>query len=320
VVTWTRFNLGPHGAGYRESPIVAAFSTDGGKTWNRQGSPVSDPAHPFDQGSQVQFGPDGALYVAYAATSPKFGYTTDATVVARSSDNGKTFQTKELARVYDDLDCYPFFAGRQTLTAEHFRLNSYPSMSVDPVSGKIAIVWTDQQGSGNCGTGGTSFSGHTSNQVKLIRGTWAGIDSAPVEQVTPVGSPDKVFPSVASYSNKLVISYYTREYALPDATDNNCMWQTNTNPTLIPPSPSTENVCLDYAAKVSSGSGFSATQRLTSQSSNPYVEFADGSFIGDYSQIAMGTDGKAHASWTDFRGNPGTTPPNQDVLVANFKP
>jgi hypothetical protein len=98
------------------------------------------------------------------------------------------------------------------------------------------------------------------------------------------------------------------------------MWQTNTNPTLIPPSPSIENVCLDYAAKVSSGSGFSATSRLTSQSSNPYVEFADGSFIGDYSQIAMGTDGKAHASWTDFRGNPGTTPPNQDVLVANFNP
>ena len=135
--------------------------------------------------------------------------------------------------------CYPFFAGRQTLTAEHFRLNSYPSMSVDPVSGKIAIVWTDQQGSGNCGTGGTSFTGHTSNQVKLIRGTWAGIDSAPVEQVTPVGSPDKVFPSVASHNDQLAISYYTREYALPNTTDNNCMWQTNTDPTMIPPSPST---------------------------------------------------------------------------------
>jgi hypothetical protein len=52
----------------------------------------------------------------------------------------------------------------------------------------------------------------------------------------------------------------------------------------------------------------------------PIRRVADGSFIGDYSQIAMGTDGKAHASWTDFRGNPGTTPPNQDVLVANFKP
>ena len=56
------------------------------------------------------------------------------------------------------------------------------------------------------------------------------------------------------------------------------------------------------------------------QSSNPFVQFADGSFIGDYSQIAMDTNGKAHASWTDFRGNPGHTPANQDVLIANFNP
>ena len=61
VVAWTRFNLGPHGAGYRESPIVGAFSKDGGRTWNRQSFPIFDAAHPFDQGSQVQYGPDGAL-------------------------------------------------------------------------------------------------------------------------------------------------------------------------------------------------------------------------------------------------------------------
>jgi hypothetical protein len=76
---------------------------------------------------------------------------------------------------------------------------------------------------------------------------------------------------------------------------------------------------MDYAA-TSSTSGFASQTRLSSQSSNPFVQFADGSFIGDYSQIAMGTDGKAHASWTDFRGNPGHTPANQDVLVANFNP
>ena len=34
----------------------------------------------------------------------------------------------------------------------------------------------------------------------------------------------------------------------------------------------------------------------------------------------MGTDGKAHASWTDFRGNPGVNSPNQDVLIANYTP
>ena len=41
-------------------------------------------------------------------------------------------------------------------------------------------------------------------------------------------------------------------------------------------------------------------------------------FIGDYSQVAIGSNGVAHAAWTDFRGNPGLTAANQDVMVANF--
>jgi hypothetical protein len=321
AVTWTRFNQGPHGAGYLESPIVAAYSKDFGKTWNNQGSPVSDAAHPFDQGSQVQYGPDGALYVAYEAGSPTTNYATDALVVARSTDDGKSFETKELARVFDDLDCYPVFAGRQTLSDMHFRLNSYPSMSVDPVTSALALAWTDQQGSGNCGTGGTSFSGTTSNQVKLMRGTWAGIGSAAVEKVTTT-APDKVFPAVASRGGKLVISYYTRDYAYGTGVAGDiCHVKTNNDPTKIEPSPSVNNVCMDYAAKSSTAVGsFSAQLRLSSQSSNPFIQFADGSFIGDYTQVAVGTNGVVHASWTDFRGRPGVTPANQDAYVANFTP
>jgi hypothetical protein len=324
TVTWTRFNLGPQASGYRESPIVAAYSKDFGKTWNRQGSPVSDAAHPFDQGSQVQYGPDGAIYVAYEAGSPTTNYATDALVVARSTNDGQTFETKELARVFDDLDCYPVFAGRQTLSDMHFRLNSYPSLSVDPLTGALALVWTDQQGSGSCGTGGTSFSGTTSNQVKLIRGTWAGIGSAAVEKVTTT-APDKVFPSVAGRGGKLVISYYTRDYAYGTGVAGDiCHVQTNAGPAMPPkidPSPSVNNVCMDYAAKSSTAVGsFSAELRLSSQSSNPYIQFADGGFIGDYTQVALGTNGVAHASWTDFRGHPGVTPANQDAYVANFTP
>jgi hypothetical protein len=324
TVTWTRFNLGPQASGYRESPIVAAYSKDFGKTWNRQGSPVSDAAHPFDQGSQVQYGPDGAIYVAYEAGSPTTNYATDALVVARSTNDGQTFETKELARVFDDLDCYPVFAGRQTLSDMHFRLNSYPSLSVDPLTGALALVWTDQQGSGSCGTGGTSFSGTTSNQVKLIRGTWAGIGSAAVEKVTTT-APDKVFPSVAGRGGKLVISYYTRDYAYGTGVAGDiCHVQTNAGPAMPPkidPSPSVNNVCMDYAAKSSTAVGsFSAELRLSSQSSNPYIQFADGGFIGDYTQVALGTNGVAHASWTDFRGRPGVTPANQDAYVANFTP
>ncbi|MDX6400004.1 MAG: hypothetical protein QOF27_610 [Gaiellaceae bacterium] len=317
AVTWTRFNLGPQGAGYRRSPIVIATSKDYGKSWNSQGSPVSDDAHPFNQGSQVQYGNDGALYVSYEATSPLFGYTTDAMAIARSTDDGVTFQTKELARVYDDSDCYPIYAGRQTLTNMHFRLNSYPSMSVDPVTGEISIAWTDQQGSGTCGTGKSSFTGTTSNQVKLIHAPWATIQSAAVTRVT-TSAEDKVFPSVASRGGKMVVSYYTRDYGIT-STATVCNLQTNPVASGITPVATARSVCMDYAAK-SSSDGFASQRRLSSESSNPFVQFADGSFIGDYSQIAMGSNGKAHAAWTDFRGNPGHTPANQDVLIANFTP
>ena len=90
VVTWTRFSLGPKGQSYLSSPIVGAISKDHGKTWNRQSFPISDAVHPFDQGSQVQFGPDGSLYVAYEGASPTTGYATSAVVLARSLDRRRT--------------------------------------------------------------------------------------------------------------------------------------------------------------------------------------------------------------------------------------
>ncbi len=315
VVTWSRFNLGPSGLGYRESPIVMALSRDRGKTWARQGSPVSDRAHPFDQGSMPQFAPNGDLYVAYEAASPTTGYATDATVIARSTNDGQTFTNVEVGRVYDDLDCYPVFAGRQTLSGEHFRLNGYPSFSVDPVTGRLAVVWTDDQGAGNCGSGGTAFVGTTAAQVKLVSGAWGAL-SAP--RTITTGPADKVFPGVAARGGKVAVSYYTRDYA---ATHNpavcNVAIVSEAPGVQIGPVPS--SVCLDYAARVSTD-GFASQRRLTSEGSNPYIEFANGAFIGDYTQIAIGRDGVAHAAWTDFRGRPGVTSANQDVYVANFMP
>jgi hypothetical protein len=315
VVTWTRFNQGPHGAGYRASPIVMALSRDHGMTWNRQGSPVSDPAHPFDQGSMPQFGPDGTLYVAYEAASPATGYATDATVVARSTDDGQTFANVEIGRVYDDVDCYPVFAGRQTLTGEHFRLNSYPAFSVDPRTGRLAVAWADDQGAGTCGTGAAAFTGTTSAQVKLVSGAWGAL-SAP--KTVTQGAGDKVFPGVAARAGRIAVTYYTRDYA---ATHNpaTCNVAIVSEAPGVQIGPVPDSVCLDYAARVSTD-GFASQRRLTSEGSNPYIQFANGGFIGDYSQVAIGTDGRAHAAWTDFRGRPGVTSANQDVYVASFTP
>jgi hypothetical protein len=316
AVTWTRFYQGPHGAGYLQSPIVMAISNDGGHTWNNQGRPVSDPSHPFDQGSMPLFGPDGALYVAYEGGQPSTGYSTDATVVARSADDGAHFTNVEVGRVYDDLDCYPVFEGSQTLSDEHFRLNSYPAFSIDPVTGHLAIAWTDDQGAGSCGNGGTSFSGTTAAQVKLVTGAWGAL-SAPV---TVTSGADKVFPGVAARNGAVTVTYYTRDFA---ATHNpatcNVKIPDDAPPGVVSVETIGHSVCLDYAAS-SSTDGFTTERRLTSEGSNPFVEFADGSFIGDYSQAAVGSNGVVHTAWTDFRGRPGVTSANQDVYVANFTP
>jgi hypothetical protein len=95
---------------------------------------------------------------------------------------------------------------------------------------------------------------------------------------------------------------------------------TNPDPAAIPPVTSARSVCMDYAAKTSTDS-FAAQVRLSSQSSNPFIQFADGAFIGDYSQVAITPLGnKAIGAWTDFRGNPGVTSANQDMLVQSFIP
>ncbi len=79
---------------------------------------------------------------------------------------------------------------------------------------------------------------------------------------------------------------------------------------------------VDYAWSTGWGGQFGGVRRITTQTSDPSIQFVgtdaagnvlQGVFIGDYSAIAMGADLVAHPCWTDFRGKPGTTAPNQDV-------
>ena len=116
------------------------------------------------------------------------------------------------------------------------------------------------------------------------------------------------------------MTYYTRDYAIGSAAPI-CHVRTNDVPTAIPPMASVNSVCMDYAAKSATSTGGLGSQlRLSTESSNPYVQFADGGFIGDYSQVAIGSTGTAYGAWTDFRGKPGVTPANQDVMIQSFTP
>ena len=328
--TWTQFNANKT-VGYLNSPIVFSSSSDGGKSWTPVRA-VSDASHPYNQGSQVGVTPSGALVVAYEGSSATS--TNDELIVAQSRNGGATFTNTEVSRIFDDASCYPIqlpgAQGRPTLTNEQFRINSFPTMAIDPTTGKVAVVWADNRGSGNCGSSDLSFSGTaTSNQVYLVTANDqpSGELFSSSQLVTPEthGVADTVYPSVVANAGKISIGYYTRSYSpsgikndracgISEATvkSNGSLDLLN----LVAPTDSARaraSVCLDYAA-VSSSDNYATETRLTSQSSNPYIQFA-GAFIGDYTGAAMDSSGRAWFVWTDFRGKPGTTTPNQDTVV-----
>ena len=328
--TWTQFNANKI-VGYLNSPIVFSSSSNGGKSWTPVRA-VSDASHPYNQGSQVGVTPSGALVVAYEGSSATS--TNDELIMAQSRNGGATFTNTEVTRIYDDASCYPTQLpggqGRATLTNEQFRLNSFPTMAIDPTTGKVAVVWADNRGSGNCGSSDTSFKGTaTSNQVYLVTAndqpSGELFSASQLATRETQGATDKVYPSVAANVGKISIGYYTRSYSPSGSSNDRACGiseaTVNSNGSLdllnlvapTDPARASASVCLDYAA-VSSSDNYAKETRLTTQSSNPYIQFA-GAFIGDYTGAAMDSTGRAWFVWTDFRGKPGTTNPNEDTVV-----
>ena len=310
-VTWTVFKSNKP-KGYISSNIVMSVSHDHGGTWSDP-IPVSDSAHPYDQGSQPAIALDGTIYVAYEGNQAS-DVSKDQIVLARSTDGGLTFTNVELGRVYDDFNCYPLNVsqGRARLSFEQFRVSSFPSFAIDPSTGAMAVVWADDQGNAGCGGSNPGFSGLTSNQVKMITSSNGLTWTAP--KIITSGA-DKAFPAVAMNAGRTVVGYYTRSFSpVPTATDHTCGRAfLNTSNPANPIYKDLNPVCLDYAISTSDNA-FLSEKRVSSQSSNPYVLFS-GSFIGDYTGVAMDAQGKAYTVWTDFRGLPGTTKPNQDAVV-----
>jgi hypothetical protein len=300
-VTWTRFTYDQTGA-YQQSPIVSVRSSDGGRHWTApvQVAPslagFSGGITPFDQGSNPVVTRDGTLQVAYQASVCQTAACNqpadhDAVVVATSRDGGRSFHNTEVATDYN----FPTNedAGTGTLTGENFRINSFPQLTVDRVTDRLWVTWADDR------------NGRYSNGVSVkTNGDALVTSSADGRNWTPVTalgtSSDEVFPAIAAFAGRVAVTYYTRTY------DRN-------------------GIGLDYAYQAGWGDGVAhgGVKRITTQTANPQVQFVavgavsgqvlQGVFIGDYTAVAIGSDLRIHPCWTDFRGKPGTTLPNQDV-------
>ncbi|HWX80955.1 MAG TPA: sialidase family protein [Steroidobacteraceae bacterium] len=301
-VTWTSFGLS-------DSPIQVSSSSDGGATWS---APVAvNPSSAFvpggitaySSGSNPQVNRRGDLFIAYESAvcqSLACDQPTDhdAVIIATSRDGGRTFTNQEVAYDFD----FPFNpdTGRDTLTGENFRINSFPQLTIDPVTGALYAAWSDDRDGQYDPTTGASIK--TNGDVFIVTSR----DGRHWSQTYGVGTDaDEVYPAIAAYGGQVAVSFYTRVY------DPN-------------------GIGLDVAyvsgeAEDLGRLGNHRVRRVTSQTSNPQIQFVgigavtgtvlQGEFIGDYTAVALGSDGVLHPCWTDFRGSPGVTAPNQDAYT-----
>jgi hypothetical protein len=174
---------------------------------------------------------------------------------AVSKDGGASFSTPvQISPTINDLDGSGFLS--------YYRKWSAPAMAVDPVSGAIVVVYTDQPGSNSA--------------VEYIRcpAAFAGPCGAP-KVISDVGLGQRVFPAVAVDNLGIVhASWYDSRNAPDD------------------PYASQLDVYATFA--YSPSKPFHANTRVTSAT----IDFGTRGFIGDYTGIAAGW-GIAHPAWTN---------------------
>jgi hypothetical protein len=305
-VTWTRFAYDTAGT-YVESPIVLSSSRDYGRHFGgvtRVDVPLRDPKHgrglvPFSQGSNPEVGRHGALYIAYEGTEcvtlacDQAG-DRDVTVVARTRKHGHGF----VRTIVDTNFDFPFNPdlGTLALTGENFRINSYPQLAYDPTRNRWVVTWNDDRNGLYDSATGASVRTNGDNIVSTSS------DGVHWRRSAAIGTAqDEVFSAVAAERGVVAVTSYTRHYD-PSGID------------------------LDYAYWTS-GHRSPFIHRVTTQSQNPQGQFPaqdedgnvyQGVFIGDYSAVTLGADLRLHPCWTDFRGRPGVTAPNQDAYTQSI--
>ncbi len=305
----------PINGAYKQSPIFFAYSTDGGNTFSHPVN-ISGSAH-YAQGSRPIVGYDGTVYVVYEGSTRLASL--NSTYIVKSTDGGASF-SKPLA-VATVADIIP-----PASTA--FRVNSFPAGAAAP-NGDIYLAWSGEVPNDDSTYGGTtacayfwvgpsavynnchsaavysksSDGGATWSAPAPILSTINGSDRVAVGYPAPDGlaAPaarrvDTFWPGVAaSPSGTVYMSAYSAGTVSP--------WQTCATPdagaagriNCLTLDGYIHNARLDYHV-TNLGSGNVA--KVTGNPINTRNGFGGG-FIGDYTDLAVGSDDSYHAFWTD---------------------
>lgn len=335
-VTWTRFIFNPVHGNYVQSPIAVSFSADGGHTFSSPQLIVGNVL--YGQGSRPVVGPDGTVYVFWDASTRLA--TLDSIWVVKSKDGGVTW-SKPVA-ISELVEIIP-------VANTAFRVNSYPAAAAAP-NGDLYVTWSSLTSDSTGGLCPARTNSGCHSAALLSKSTDGGATwSAPVPafpsvdastrsaQGYPITQPDGTILSapaarrVDTLFSAVAVAPSGRVYLSAYAADLVSPWQTCTtfgSPSLSgtncqTPGPYINNARLDYIVRdLTTG----VTNTVTSHPINTRYQFR-GTFFGDYTDIAAGSDDNFHAFWTDsnnvqtvdwfggFEWAPGTDVHQQDVVV-----
>src|SRR5262249_50359992 len=192
-LVWSRFT------GSTSTKIMFSRSLDCGKTWS---TPVKlSESNSVNQGTNMAVDPaSGAIYVTWRRFASSSA--TDAIVLAKSTDFGKTFPSKSTK---DVATIAPF---DQATTTTEFRTNALPTIatSVDGSgTSRVHIAWAQR----NAGNGDSQIVVTTSTDGS----TWSApvaVDAAPLQDdFGGVFSRGHQFmPQLTSVAGRLLVVYY----------------------------------------------------------------------------------------------------------------
>jgi len=290
-VVWTRFHFDA-ADNYLESPIFFSASRDTGATWsapmeisgaNRALCTFSGTPLPYDgRCREDQFGSpvvasDGTLFVAFVNDQAiNDGNFRNQYLVVKSTDGGASWTAPVRASdiIHDGVSDYPINVnGRQTLSNSQFRVNSAGNLSIDPARGTLFVAWSDNRN-------GTATD--TNTDVFIASSSDGG---ATFGSPQPIARPgDQFYPwGAVGPDGTLNVSFMDRSYD----PDNSKYGITLTRVPIR---------------------GHTTLQRVDTGLSDPnharWFSSATGgktTFLGDYTGLAIGSDGIAHPVWTDMR-------------------
>jgi hypothetical protein len=283
-----------------ESPIMFSVSSDGGQTWsapkaisgaNAAVCTFAIDALPYDGSCRDSnrpwsgVGADGTIYVAFHniqadPQDPNNGQL----LVVKSADGGVTWSAPVRA---SDIIPEDRLSGAEGFFTMH-------SLAVDSgTNGVLYVTWPDNRN-------GTID--NTNDDVFVVKSTDGGVHWSSPEAVS-TASGDQFFPYAAvGPDGTLNVSFMDRSY-----------------------DPANANYGVTLARRSPGNTSFTL-QRVDTGLSDPHHSLWFSSppgspayFFGDYSALAVGSDGVAHPMWTDMRrlitvhGFTGTT---EDIMTA----